>query len=271
MNQIVSTVVKLQIFGNVFIHIPITFRYLFDQTPEMFCQIDFFFRHCQTLQVQLYGIAFVIVRYIYVFHAKNITAIQDDFWIWFLNIWILGFSAIAYLVVCQITDKRPRPFFFCLGKISKKSQSDGPFVNYMFDVVFIIGMIICSFVGMKFKIRDYRQFKAKKACVAGQGGFYFKEQQKSNLFTFSGVLVTVIFIVVFIFIPEYQIKNSDWDSLSTFPGYLWIYMYHMYQPNLSNILTIPFIFGKNIHLRNFAIRVTKEILRMRDPNSITTC
>ena len=28
-----------------------------------------------------------IVRYIYVFHSKNPTAYQDDFFIYFLNIW----------------------------------------------------------------------------------------------------------------------------------------------------------------------------------------
>jgi hypothetical protein len=32
----------------------------------------------------------VIVRYLFTFHSKNPTAIQDDFWLVFLNLWASG-------------------------------------------------------------------------------------------------------------------------------------------------------------------------------------
>ena len=104
MNQIVSPTLKIHIASTTLVHIPMTFRYLFDQSPELFCQIDFFIRHCLSSQDLLFCLSLIIVRYIYIFHAKNITAIQDDYWICFLNIWTLGFCVIAYI-------EAPRHFY----------------------------------------------------------------------------------------------------------------------------------------------------------------
>jgi len=259
MNQIITSAIKIVILEIFFIHLPTTFRYLFDQAPEFFCQTIFFIWQCLLLQILFFGSAFIIVYYIYNFHAKNITAIQDEFWICFLNIWTLGFSAIANFVIIQISNNRPRYFYFCVGKISKKLQSKSHFINYIFDSIFLLALIAFLFVGIKFTIKKYQQ-KAKKTSVVKQVGHYFKEIKKANLFSLLLCAVALISISLLFILPFYQIENSDWDSLRTFPGYLWVYMFQLYTPIIRNYLVIPFIYGRNKYLCNFAKRVVEEKL-----------
>lgn len=272
MNQIISSGLKMQIMGNILVHFPITLRYLFaNQWPEIFCQFDFIVRHLQASQNLLLLLAFIIVCYIYVFHVKNITAIQDEFWICFLNIWTTGFCAIAYFVECQISEKRPRPFYFCLGKISKKSQLNGPYVSHIFQTILILIAIALFFVGIKYKIRDY-QFKKKisQPISKNKQGFLFQELKKTNLASFFEVFIVTIVIFLSVSLPVHQIEHSNWDSLGTYPAYLWIYIYHLYQPQIFKVLAIFFVFGKNMRVQNFVKRIYLEKIRnIHKPEFIT--
>jgi hypothetical protein len=233
--------------------VPMTFRYLVEQAPVMFCQYAFFLQRCLILVLTLMGLAGILVRYICEFHSKNLTAIQDDFWIYFLNIWTWGFSALAYFVVYQITNKRPMDFYFCLGKIQKKSQTDGPYVDCIWVSVFILASIVLLIIGVKFKIRECQKKRTEKGIVVH--GHYFTETRKVNLITLPLICYFSIIFCLTVFIPAYQMEFGDLDSLSTYPGYLWVYMLHLYSGNIIMIQYIPVFYGRNVHLYNFAKRV----------------
>jgi hypothetical protein len=233
-----------------------TFRYFVEQAPVMFCQYAFFLHHCLVLVLMIQCLAMIFVRYICVFHSVNITTIQDDFWIYFLNIWIWGFSALAYFVTSLITDKRPMDYYFCLGKIQKKSQTDGPYVDYLWVSVFILGNIALLIIGVQFKIRECQKKSIERAVV--EQGHYFTETRKMNLITFSIISIGSIILCLTVLIPVYQMEYSDLHSLSTYPGYLWVYMFHLYSGNIQMIQYIPFFYGRNNHLYNFAKRVIKS-------------
>lgn len=252
----VSSVVKSTIFGVIFSHTPMTLRYLVEQASEIFCQYQFFFQRCLVFQILLMGMAFMLVRYICVFHSKNISCIQNDFWICFLNLWTWGFSAIAYFVVCQITTKRPMDFYFCLGKIQKKSQRDGPFVDYLWASIFTLMLIVLLAIGVKFIIHQYQKKNTEKT-VAEQG-HYFTEIRRKNLSTFSLCIVGLIEFFITLFIPIYKMEYGDLNSLITYPGYVWVYMLHLYGASILIFQYLPFYYGRNEYLYNFAKRVLKE-------------
>jgi hypothetical protein len=255
-NKILSSTVQDGIFGVIFGLAPMTFRYLVEQAPVMFCQYAFFLHHCLVLVIMIKSIAMILVRYICVFHSKNITAIQDDFWVHFLNIWIRGFSALAYFIASQITNKRPMEYYFCLGKIQKKSQADGPYVDYIWISFFILANIVLLIIGVQSKIRECQMKNIEMAVI--KQGYYFTETRKMNLITFSIVFIGSIILFLTVLIPAYQMEYGDLHSLSTYPGYLWVYMVHLYSGNIQMIQYIPFFYARNIHLYNFAKRVIKE-------------
>ncbi len=256
MNQIVTSVLWSLIFNNTCVTGPMTVRYLFAEAPDIFCQFDFYIRSCVTAQILLLCTTFSIVRYICVFHSKNITAIQDEFWICFINIWTWGFCLLVYFIAFQITNKRPRYFYFCLGKMSMVTQLDGPFVDYIWYSSFLLVVIVLFFLGIKIKIRDYQNKRTTK--TDSKQGHYLREITKSNLVTYTAGMVAFIQAFLTVIVPIYEMEYSDLDSLSTFTGYLSIYTIHLYTGNITSILTLPLIYARNVYLCNFAKRVIRE-------------
>jgi hypothetical protein len=62
-------------------------RYALGPFPLFLCQVDYLLKNILTLEMVI-GFSFVlVVRYIFVFHSKNPTAVQDDFWNLFINMW----------------------------------------------------------------------------------------------------------------------------------------------------------------------------------------
>jgi len=159
------------------------------------------------------------------------------------------FLLLHIFLVSQITAKRPMDFYFCLGKIKKKSQRDGPFVDYL-SSIFIPMMIVLIAIGVKFIIRENHKKNTKKA-VADQG-HYFTEIRRINLSTFSVCIIALIEFCITLFIPIYQMEYSDLNSLSAYPGYVWVYMLHLYGASIHIFQYLPFFYGRNEYLCNFA-------------------
>jgi len=259
MNKIVASAIQTTIFMIIFCHAPMILRYLVEEAPVVFCEYVFFLQRSFLLHNVLRILEFIIVRYICVFQSKNLTVIQEDFWNFFLDIWIVGFSFIAYFVVCKITIKRPMDFYFCLGKVQKKSQANGHCVDYLWLFPFILIPIVLLVIGVKFKMSKYKKESSKK--TVAKHGHYFTETKKSNLITFSFSIIGVIEGIITVCIPIHQMQYGDLHSLSTYPGYLWVYMLQLYAGNIFLIHSLPLLYGRNVYLSNFAKRVLKEKLK----------
>ena len=72
----------------------IIIRYLIGPFPEWLCQFEYLVKNIPVQYIILMMNFVVIVRYIFTFHSKNPTAIQDDFWSAFLSIWVIGNKTI---------------------------------------------------------------------------------------------------------------------------------------------------------------------------------
>ena len=72
----------------------IIIRYLIGPFPEWLCQFEYLVKNIPVQYIILMINFVVIVRYIFTFHSKNPTAIQDDFWSAFLSIWVIGNKTI---------------------------------------------------------------------------------------------------------------------------------------------------------------------------------
>ena len=121
-------------------------RYVYGPFNETICQIDHLFKNVLAHK----GICIVnfalAVRYIFTVHAKNPTAIQDDYWSMFLECWALGkFRSLniavfklqhtwdelkafdfcpGFAIICQVTTfifpgKHAMFYYFCIGKMPK--------------------------------------------------------------------------------------------------------------------------------------------------------
>jgi len=85
--------------------------------PNSICFTQVLLRNSIPLQVLLFMNGIAVTRYIFIFWLKNPTAFKDDFWSFFLNMWVVGYSLITE-ACCRIVGPQAIYFYFCNGKQS---------------------------------------------------------------------------------------------------------------------------------------------------------
>jgi hypothetical protein len=91
--------------------------YIVGPMPESICLIEVLLRNSIPLQMLLIMNGIAVTRYVFIFWLKNPTAFKDDFWSFFLNMWIVGLSLITE-ACCQILGPQTIYFYLCKGKQS---------------------------------------------------------------------------------------------------------------------------------------------------------
>ena len=65
-------------------------RYLYGPFSPALCQIDYLLKNILVLKILCFANFALAVRYIFIAHSKNPTAVQDLFWSIFLECWATG-------------------------------------------------------------------------------------------------------------------------------------------------------------------------------------
>ena len=69
--------------------------YIVGPMPDFICLIEVLLRNAIPLQILLFMDGIAVTRYVFIFWLKNPAAFNDDFWSFFLNIWVVGYSLIT--------------------------------------------------------------------------------------------------------------------------------------------------------------------------------
>lgn len=75
-NQLLSSMIWHGIGWNLVIQVPIIIRYLVGPFPRAICHLDIIMRNLFTMQGLFFLDSMILVRYIFIFHLKNPTALQ---------------------------------------------------------------------------------------------------------------------------------------------------------------------------------------------------
>ena len=66
------------------------FLYIFGTMHPLPCLLETYMRNLAFMRFLALLDSSIIVRYIFTLHSKNPTAVQDDFWAFFISTWIYG-------------------------------------------------------------------------------------------------------------------------------------------------------------------------------------
>ena len=77
-NQLVSSLIWIAIGWNLLVQIPIIVRYILGPFTPIICYIDTIVRNAINMQIFFYLNSIILVRYIFIFHLKNPTALQGQ-------------------------------------------------------------------------------------------------------------------------------------------------------------------------------------------------
>lgn len=168
--------------------------------------------------------AIIIARCTYLHCLKNPTALQDDYWKMFTNLWILVFWIVTQTVYIITPGKNPINYYMCIGSYPSEYKNQPVKVNLsmLYVTLFSIGLhLVTALVHLK---PD-------------------NTVEKKSLFskTTNNIGITSLMCVSLI-LPAI-INQKEPVDLDQYPNYLLFYALHQYlsETNMM-VVTLSYVF-----------------------------
>ena len=144
-----------------------TILYILGPFPTFLCAVDVIYRNVYTMQVLFFLDFIILCRYIFIFHLKNPTALPEDFWKIFINIFSITFSIFSQIVNFSISVKHGTAYYVCLGYFPKsiinlKTKINSPIV---FHFLFTISLFLFSSIQIKNHKNRQKENNLKQSCI----------------------------------------------------------------------------------------------------------
>jgi hypothetical protein len=231
-NQLFTSVVWCAIIWNAIIQPWTLLRYLVGPVNSpVFCNLDFLLRNVISMKVGLLQNSIIIARCICLYWAKNPTALQDDFWQIFVDLWTLGVALISQLVYVLLPGKSPMKYYICIGQYPMELDGITIKENYPQFATSALTTLIYIF-----------------AKAAERKEHTVNEKNTHTLFTFTLHGVGLFLLVIFILVP-YKINSFRAKELEIFSNYVLVYILHHFILSVVIVLLTLTLFYKKISLR----------------------
>jgi hypothetical protein len=203
--------------------------YIFGPLPELICYYDLVTRPGIVMYDILFLDAIFVLRYLFVFHSKIPTTKQEEFWCFYLNVWMISFCFISHLVFAILPGNNPNFFYICLGKIPHSHHHNVTKINLTLMCTLIFSIFAHVMVGIKYQI-FVRQEKNKTApTLPTQMTVTHDIINKSSMATFTTNCLSIFLVFLASAVPQ-KINTMDLKSFNNYPDYLWAYIFHLYLP-----------------------------------------
>ena len=190
-----------------------------------------------------------------IFRLKNPASINDDFWSFFLTVWITMASFIIDFTRYFLPGKHAFAIYLCTSTdptpdlhLPSKPTSFIEAVTILINVVLITRILIYN-----------RQKSLNNIIPINQN-----EQNKMNFLAYiekhtivdatTQLIETGIFVLYVIVLIRLQTMTPD--EVNTYPNNIFIYFHQMIYPGLFGLVSVVWFYLRNPPLRK---RVTKEI------------
>ena len=239
-NHMLASLMACGIFWNLVMQ-PLTFlRYIVGPVDSAFiCAFDTVLRNSICMHALFLFDSIIIVRYIFMFHLKNPTALQDHFWNLFINMWSIAAFTLSQTVYCIMPGKNPMNFYMCTGHFPPEYQNRPVKINLPTTCLALFSLVV--------------------HLVVGTINFYFKSKQSFNssqsLVTYTSNMVGTLSLLFVSFIIPLWINRMDPEELDVYPNYILLYVQHHYMTQFNMILSIAAYLYKSQALRKKVLEV----------------
>ncbi len=170
--------------------------------------------------------AMIIIKYMFIFHLKNPTAVQDDFWKLWINLWTFMYCLLTEIVFHTMPGKDVPRISICIGNISLK-QVNGPY-KFPGHIGIALVMTFLIHVGFHLLHKTYKLFGLKKFHEYKIYKIQFSSTNQDTLFSFVTTLVAVLLCFC---------AHAFSTAISSLhPLYLDTYPYYLMEYALENLI-----------------------------------
>lgn len=252
-NQLLNYVMMNSFFANMTSQVPNILLYIVGPLPQGLC-------YQLTISWPAFAIGFLlltnaisITKYTFIFHIKNPTSLQEDFWAKFILSWIIGFCFFSQLVFAILPGKNPNFSYICLGYIDRDLLESVVKKNYIALYLAYFSIILHSFVSIrcflfncKLRCPTMNQNRNIVSVIASR----IISLEKSTLIQSSMKMISLILVIVSISFPT-VINATKLEILTTYPHYLLLYGFQLLLTPFVNIAIILTVVLQNKNLVEF--------------------
>ena len=225
---------------------------------DFVCRVNSVLRNSIPMQCLLISDTIVVAKYVFLFHMKNPTALQDDFWNGFINIWIFFFCTMSQVIHILAPGPEAQNFYICVGRYPEIDESLAPKKNYSVLLVLFLSAGVHVIIGSRYL---YLKFILNKKDANVQNDkktsrFYVKNE---GLVTFAANGL-VIFLLTTCFLVLFKVNKMDYDTLST--QYVWYYALQLYLPSAIEIAAVVHFLRFQMlrtHLKQEALEILQTL------------
>ena len=236
-NQLVSSLMWSFLCWMLIIQPPTIMYFAFGRLNfSELCSFHTYVRNALIMHFLFIQNAIIICRYMFIFYLKNPTAIQDDYWKIFINIWSFMFSGISQFVYYYLPGRNPIHYYICLGRYPNNSQLLAVKPNLPLAMLGLSSGLIYVFVRLR--------------------TFFFKNQHilihnvlsnKQTLFSYTangaGILMIWCIFIVSSFVNRMDVRLIDVNVNL-------LYIVFLYTPQIIALFVIPTYYFEYKQLRS---------------------
>ena len=266
-NMLAASICLYQINWIIISYLCAISHVIFGPTGIFQCSLELMLINATAMQYMFMFNAILISKYIFVFHIKNPTAIQEDFLFIFINLSTFCLSFLSQLAFMLLPGKNVI-YYICKGSFPAKTIGlDMPVkVNYPIYFLLILTIIIHVLAGIKLKrAHKLSDSNAPHPSVSSQGtlkSFPTKKQLADFSTNVISILVTIGVHFIIIFMNKMRALE-----VTKYSNMVMIYVWYWSVPQLLAYCNILLYYWHQEELRNEVWKVAKSVLLK---NSIST-
>ena len=183
--------------------------------------------------------------------AKNPTALQDDFWQLFINLWTMTLTAISQFVYYILPGKDPINFYICMGEYPHIMKGISVKVNFSQIIIAIFSLMTHLYVEISIKV-----FRKS----------IFNEKQGNTTVLYSYVSNGMSLLFVFLFFYALKVLNSmNGNEIDSYPNNLYFHVLFFYTPVLAIfIVTISLFYKKQLLRKKVKLELERLYFLVKD-------
>ena len=187
----------------------------------------------------LFMIGMITSRYVFIFRLKNPAAFQDDFWSFYLNISVVGFSAIAELVLYRMPGRNTIYHYVCTGKPVDVSVT----AKKAAHMTYLSLTAILTYILLSLRILLYKRNNKVDPRISAN----IKLFEKSTIFdlTLSACIVSVASTAIFL---TWKVNSIAPVELNIYPNYLFEYFFRLAGPVFFALALAVLYYLRNPHI-----------------------
>ena len=225
----------------------------FGPLPSFLCYFDQVMRPTVIFQIVLLLDSILVTRYMFIFHMKNPTAAQDDFWSFFLFIWSFSAALLTHIVFVLLPGHNTALFYICLGRYPAGYDPTNKKKNIAINLLMLVSFVLHILAAVRyfyFKYQEKRQLLPQVATPVHIHICHINEATLTGLLS-NFCAITMLFCSSYV---AFRMVSIDHERVNEFSEFVWIYIYTLYLHILMEGLGIINFFVQNPAARGYFIR-----------------